>query len=116
MWWAGRRKQECPSANDGHPSEVPASAYFQPGSAGWTVSTVTVRRDQRLDSDKVGELDPLVPLEVLEVGEGRRIKVRCCNGLDLEGRAMGVEGWVSCQTRSGEQLVARPADVDGEMV
>ncbi|CAK0855865.1 unnamed protein product [Prorocentrum cordatum] len=94
----GRGLGRGPAAQRG--ALVPeASAHFWAGSVGWTVSLVTVRREQDLDSEVVGELEPLVPLEVLEVGQGRRLRVRSSSGRHLEG-------WVSCWTRCGEQLVA----------
>lgn len=53
---------------------------------------------ESLDSDLVCEVAPGQTLDVIEVGQGRRIKVR---------NAQGVEGWISSKTKLNEPLVIK---------
>mmetsp|Transcript_33661 Transcript_33661/g.66197 ORF Transcript_33661/g.66197 Transcript_33661/m.66197 type:complete len:1170 (+) Transcript_33661:123-3632(+) len=71
---------------------------LQPGDLCETVSLVTVRGAMPLDSVMFAELPTGTTLEVLEIGEGRRIKVKSEN----DGT-----GWISSKTRSNMPLVAK---------
>jgi len=71
---------------------------LQPGDLCETVSLVTVRQAVTLDSASIAELPTGTTLEVLEIGEGRRIKVKSEN----DGT-----GWISSKTRSNMPLVAK---------
>lgn len=67
------------------------------GCQGETLSLVTMRREEALESDVLAELAVGTAVEVLEIGSGRRIKIR----------AGGAEGWVSSKTRLNEPLIVR---------
>jgi kinesin family member C2/C3 len=68
-----------------------------PGDMCETLSLVTVREEEALESAVVNELSVGVTLEVLEIGDGRRIKIR----------AGSIEGWISSKTKLNEPLVAK---------
>lgn len=63
-----------------------------------SVSLVTIRSEESLDSALVVETPPGQTLEILEVGQGRRVKVRTSTGL---------EGWISTKTKLNEPLVVK---------
>jgi len=65
------------------------------GNHGETASLVTMRQDEALESDPIAELPVGTFIEIIEVGEGRRIKVK----------AGQFEGWISSKTKMNEQLV-----------
>lgn len=63
-----------------------------------TTTTVLMRLSESLLSSSVGHIMPGIVLEILQVGEGRRVRVRVCQ----DDRA---EGWVSLTRPSGEPLL-----------
>merc|ERR1712194_867860 len=78
--------------------------------AGWRVGDICevayrcqIRAGESFDSAAVCELAPGLSLEVLEVGEGRRVKVKVMPG----EKQVQKEGWASFQTRFGEPLLKR---------
>mmetsp|Transcript_95993 Transcript_95993/g.210051 ORF Transcript_95993/g.210051 Transcript_95993/m.210051 type:complete len:1223 (-) Transcript_95993:564-4232(-) len=75
---------------------------LQKGDMCETIALVTVRRQESLQSDVLAELPAGVTLDLLEVGEGRRIKVAF--GTDPTSRQ---EGWVSSKTKHNEPLVMK---------
>mmetsp|Transcript_91797 Transcript_91797/g.259194 ORF Transcript_91797/g.259194 Transcript_91797/m.259194 type:complete len:1206 (+) Transcript_91797:117-3734(+) len=62
-----------------------------------TVSLVTVRREEALESECLTELPIGTTCEVLQVGEGRRVKVQ----------AGDVSGWISSRTKMNEALIVK---------
>eukprot|EP00428_Durinskia_dybowskii_P019617 CAMPEP_0170217242 /NCGR_PEP_ID=MMETSP0116_2-20130129/8283_1 /TAXON_ID=400756 /ORGANISM="Durinskia baltica, Strain CSIRO CS-38" /LENGTH=1246 /DNA_ID=CAMNT_0010467869 /DNA_START=69 /DNA_END=3809 /DNA_ORIENTATION=+ len=80
------------------------SALFdlQPGDMCETVAPVTVRQEESLESEVVMELQVGTTLDVIEVGEGRRIKVSVG-----KHRAGKTEGWISSRTKINEPLVMK---------
>eukprot|EP00435_Cladocopium_sp_Y103_P055120 s731_g18.t1 len=79
-------------------ASVAAMVDLGPGDVCETASLVTIRKEESLDSDLVCEVAPGQTLDVIEVGQGRRIKVR---------NAQGVEGWISSKTKLNEPLVIK---------
>mmetsp|Transcript_96986 Transcript_96986/g.278680 ORF Transcript_96986/g.278680 Transcript_96986/m.278680 type:complete len:1237 (-) Transcript_96986:58-3768(-) len=67
-----------------------------------TIAVVTVRRDESTESEVVAELQVGTTLDVLAIGDGRRIKVGF--GVDPNNR---LEGWVSSKTKINEPLVMK---------
>ncbi|CAE7213566.1 unnamed protein product [Symbiodinium pilosum] len=63
-----------------------------------SVSLVTIRSEENLDSELLAETPPGQTLEILEVGQGRRVKVKTATGL---------EGWISTKTKLNEPLVVK---------
>lgn len=61
-----------------------------------TLHPVTVREHETFDSTIVSELDEGATLEVLDVGDGRRLLVGGC-----------AQGWISYKTERNEPLVAK---------
>lgn len=79
-------------------ASVAAMVDLGPGDVCETSSLVTIRKEESLDSNLVCEVAPGQTLDVIEVGQGRRIKVR---------NAQGVEGWISSKTKLNEPLVIK---------
>jgi len=71
---------------------------LQPGDFCETISLVTMREAETLESDTVAELPVGMCLEVLQIGQGRRIKVK--------SETFG-EVWISSKTRINEALVVK---------
>lgn len=71
-----------------------------------TVSLVTVRELESIESPVVRDLAMGTPLEVVEIGEGRRIKIKTTKGTESEG-------WISSKTKLLEPLVAKLRVGDG---
>mmetsp|Transcript_4059 Transcript_4059/g.15146 ORF Transcript_4059/g.15146 Transcript_4059/m.15146 type:complete len:1253 (-) Transcript_4059:32-3790(-) len=67
-----------------------------------TIAVVTVRRDESTESEVVAQLQVGTTLDVLAIGDGRRIKVGF--GVDPNNR---LEGWVSSKTKINEPLVMK---------
>eukprot|EP00928_Gymnodinium_smaydae_P027335 TRINITY_DN21177_c0_g1_i2.p1 TRINITY_DN21177_c0_g1~~TRINITY_DN21177_c0_g1_i2.p1 ORF type:complete len:1189 (+),score=375.48 TRINITY_DN21177_c0_g1_i2:67-3633(+) len=62
-----------------------------------TVSLVTMRQEEALESEVVQELPIGTACEIVELGEGRRVKV-----------STGEEsGWISCRTKANEALIVK---------
>jgi hypothetical protein len=81
----------------------PAVLEFAPGDHAKTVHpVVTVRQGQSLDSQFVANLEAGSLLVVLEIGEGRRMKVAMQNH-------EGLVGWVSNRNTNDTQLVVKTA-------
>lgn len=80
---------------------VPSSEYgLGAGDLCETLHPVTVRDGESFDSQIIAEVGERTTLEVLDVGEGRRLLVTC-------GSA---QGWISYKTRRNEPLVVRKED------
>merc|ERR1712008_54416 len=71
---------------------------LHPGDFCETISLVTMRESETLESETVAELHVGMCLEVLQIGDGRRIKVKS----ETAG-----EGWISSKTRMNEALVVK---------
>lgn len=78
------------------PSLPPASDLFAVGSYCETVSKVLMREGETMSSHHVGYIPAGRLLEVLKVGQGRRLQVF---------EESGIEGWVSFAKQSGDQLL-----------
>lgn len=81
------------------------SVLAVPGHLYETVGKVMMRRAEELSSQSMGHLGPATCVKVLEVGQGRRVRVRTENG---------EEGWVSVVKESGEQLLRAYVSVGEE--
>lgn len=71
--------------------------------------TIRVRREEALDSEMVGELEPLDKVQVEDVGirNRRRIKVRQTNRRIGDPDHVKLEGWISCVTMQGQPLLQK---------
>eukprot|EP00931_Biecheleriopsis_adriatica_P061147 TRINITY_DN36762_c0_g1_i1.p1 TRINITY_DN36762_c0_g1~~TRINITY_DN36762_c0_g1_i1.p1 ORF type:complete len:1235 (+),score=381.11 TRINITY_DN36762_c0_g1_i1:89-3793(+) len=88
-------------------ASVAAMVELLPGDTCETLSLVTIRLEESLDSALVAELPPGQTVEVTEVGQGRRIKIKTTTG---------IEGWISSKTKFNEPLVMkRRPEVDMAM-
>eukprot|EP00927_Polykrikos_kofoidii_P033161 TRINITY_DN28068_c0_g1_i2.p1 TRINITY_DN28068_c0_g1~~TRINITY_DN28068_c0_g1_i2.p1 ORF type:complete len:1273 (+),score=350.36 TRINITY_DN28068_c0_g1_i2:78-3896(+) len=72
---------------------------WEVGDCAETVSMVTMRKEEALESDRVTELGVATPCEVVQVGEGRRVKIR----------AGSTVGWISTRTNMNEALIVKRA-------
>lgn len=84
----------------------PDASSLKAGHALLAMSKLTMRLDERLDSACVAQLPEDEPLEVLQVGAGRRIQVKA---------ASGRVGWVSLRTDDGVPLTKQRIPVDAEV-
>eukprot|EP00450_Noctiluca_scintillans_P007425 CAMPEP_0194496230 /NCGR_PEP_ID=MMETSP0253-20130528/13568_1 /TAXON_ID=2966 /ORGANISM="Noctiluca scintillans" /LENGTH=1087 /DNA_ID=CAMNT_0039337603 /DNA_START=27 /DNA_END=3290 /DNA_ORIENTATION=- len=67
-----------------------------------TVAPVTMRSDESLNSNVVQELPSHIPVEIVQIGSGRRVKI-------LAGKN---SGWISFKTSSEEPLVRKKEQKD----
>lgn len=81
-----------------HTTATPESVVWTVGDFGETVSLVTMRTNEAIDSEVVTELRIGTGFEVIEVGDGRRLKINMM--------ATGA-GWVSSRTRLNEALLVK---------
>eukprot|EP00930_Biecheleria_cincta_P021468 TRINITY_DN15907_c0_g1_i1.p1 TRINITY_DN15907_c0_g1~~TRINITY_DN15907_c0_g1_i1.p1 ORF type:complete len:682 (+),score=174.28 TRINITY_DN15907_c0_g1_i1:164-2209(+) len=81
---------------------------LRPGQACETVALVTMREEESMESARVGDIPAGQLLEVLEVGEGRRLKIKT---------SAGTVGWVSTKTKMNEVLIMkRMQEVEAALV
>lgn len=71
--------------------------FLEEGDSCETISAATVRVEESLESDILGELPVGASLVILEVGEGRRAKMS----------SRSFTGWISVRTKTNEPLVAK---------
>mmetsp|Transcript_94100 Transcript_94100/g.206089 ORF Transcript_94100/g.206089 Transcript_94100/m.206089 type:complete len:1250 (+) Transcript_94100:224-3973(+) len=73
-----------------------------PGDMCETIAIVTVRREETLESEVLAELQVGTTLHVVDIGEGRRIKV----AFNADSSTK-LEGWISSKTKINEPLVMK---------
>jgi hypothetical protein len=93
----GMRRLSSASRGSEIAKEPQEATIYWVGDTAETCSLVTVRDDEALESDFMGELSIGTTVEITEIGEGRRVKVRTGN----------VEGWISHATRTNEKLIVK---------
>lgn len=72
-----------------------------------TISGVTMRTSESIESEVVGELAIGTQLRVVEKGEGRRIKVVNAITSKSSSNDSSCEGWISTKTKLNEPLIAK---------
>jgi hypothetical protein len=77
-------------------------SIFQVGDTVVTCLPVTMRREEMIDSELIGQFAHGNPCEILEIGEGRRVKV--CIKTEACGSAIG---WISCRTVHDTPLIVK---------
>eukprot|EP00429_Kryptoperidinium_foliaceum_P047131 CAMPEP_0176106506 /NCGR_PEP_ID=MMETSP0120_2-20121206/53448_1 /TAXON_ID=160619 /ORGANISM="Kryptoperidinium foliaceum, Strain CCMP 1326" /LENGTH=1202 /DNA_ID=CAMNT_0017440629 /DNA_START=57 /DNA_END=3665 /DNA_ORIENTATION=+ len=88
-------------------TSVAAMVDLEPGDFAESVSLVTIRKAESLESEVITELAAGCVLQVVAVGEGRRIKIKTVTS----GPGFPVyEGWVSSKTKMNEPLVQKRVD------
>jgi len=80
----------------------PAELVLEVATVCETISLVTVRQEESLESAILTELPRGLEIEILEIGDGRRTKIA----------AIGIEGWISYKTKVGEPLIKKVRKVD----
>mmetsp|Transcript_93367 Transcript_93367/g.302220 ORF Transcript_93367/g.302220 Transcript_93367/m.302220 type:complete len:266 (-) Transcript_93367:174-971(-) len=79
-------------------ADMTAANTFSVGVAVTAIDQLRMREGEDLQSTEAAELEAGAECVVLEVGRGRRLRVKCLQ--------TGLAGWVSCATKAGQPLLS----------